>query len=63
MIALCRDSYNHQKGFCKENGVPPLVRLLRGSRTTERTLLSVIRAFRTLCIGNYDIGAEDVTVL
>ncbi|KAL6484349.1 hypothetical protein MHYP_G00063940 [Metynnis hypsauchen] len=51
VIALCQDNCTHQKGFCKENGVPPLVRLLRGSRTTERTLLSVISALRTLCIG------------
>ncbi|XP_036428581.1 ankyrin and armadillo repeat-containing protein [Colossoma macropomum] len=51
VIALSRDSCTHQKGFCKENGVPPLVRLLRGSRTTERTLLGVISALRSLCIG------------
>ncbi|XP_066541904.1 ankyrin and armadillo repeat-containing protein isoform X2 [Hoplias malabaricus] len=51
MIALSRDSRENQKRLCKENGVPPLVRLLRGSRTTQRTLLSVITALRTLCIG------------
>uniref|UniRef100_A0A8C7GJE3 Ankyrin and armadillo repeat containing n=1 Tax=Oncorhynchus kisutch TaxID=8019 RepID=A0A8C7GJE3_ONCKI len=51
VIALSRDSRSHQDGLCKENGVPPLVRLLRGSRTTERTLLSVIRSLGILCIG------------
>uniref|UniRef100_A0A673YJB1 Ankyrin and armadillo repeat containing n=1 Tax=Salmo trutta TaxID=8032 RepID=A0A673YJB1_SALTR len=51
VIALSRDSRSHQDGLCKENGVPPLVRLLRGSRTTESTLLSVIRSLGILCIG------------
>ncbi|XP_046699065.1 ankyrin and armadillo repeat-containing protein isoform X1 [Silurus meridionalis] len=51
VIALSRDCHAHQYGLCKENGVPPLVRLLRGSRTTERTLLAVIAALGTLCIG------------
>ncbi|XP_019910387.2 ankyrin and armadillo repeat-containing protein isoform X2 [Esox lucius] len=51
VIALSRDSRSHQDGLCKDNGVAPLVRLLRGSRTTERTLLSVIQALGVLCIG------------
>ncbi|KAJ8012881.1 hypothetical protein DPEC_G00047480 [Dallia pectoralis] len=51
LIALSRDSRSHQDGLCKANGVAPLVRLLRGSRTTERTLLSVIRALGVLCMG------------
>ncbi|XP_022535803.2 ankyrin and armadillo repeat-containing protein [Astyanax mexicanus] len=51
VIALSRESCTHQKILCRENGVPPLVRLLRGSRSTERTLLSAICALRTLCIG------------
>ncbi|XP_057191221.1 ankyrin and armadillo repeat-containing protein [Triplophysa rosa] len=51
VMALSRDSCAHQNGFCKENGVPPLVRLLRGSRTTQKTLLSVIKALGFLCIG------------
>ncbi|XP_026768541.3 ankyrin and armadillo repeat-containing protein [Pangasianodon hypophthalmus] len=51
VIALSRDCRAHQKGLCRENGVPPLVRLLRGSRTTEKTLLSVVTALGTLCIG------------
>ncbi|XP_077072517.1 ankyrin and armadillo repeat-containing protein [Siphateles boraxobius] len=50
-IALFRDSRTHQEGFCREKGVPPLVRLLRGSRTTQKTLLSVIKALGCLCIG------------
>ncbi|KAJ8403521.1 hypothetical protein AAFF_G00352930 [Aldrovandia affinis] len=51
VMALSQDSRSHQDGLCKEKGVPPLVRLLRGPRTTERTLLCVLRALRTLCIG------------
>lgn len=51
VMALSRDSRAHQDGFCKENGVPPLVRLLRGSRTTQKTLLNVIKALGFLCIG------------
>lgn len=51
-IALIRDSRTHQDGFCREYGVPPLVRLLRGSRTALKTLLSVIKALGCLCIGN-----------
>ncbi|XP_036395920.1 ankyrin and armadillo repeat-containing protein [Megalops cyprinoides] len=51
VIALTHDSRTHQDGLCKEKGVPPLVRVLRGSRTTQRTLLSVLRALASLCIG------------
>ncbi|KAG9349421.1 hypothetical protein JZ751_027864 [Albula glossodonta] len=50
-MALSQDCRSHQDGLCKEKGVPPLVRLLRGSRTTERTLLCVIQALGALCIG------------
>lgn len=52
MIALSRDCRAHQNGLCRENGVPPLVRLLRWSRTTENTLLGGVAALRALCIGN-----------
>ncbi|XP_053482162.1 ankyrin and armadillo repeat-containing protein isoform X2 [Ictalurus furcatus] len=51
VTALSRDCRAHQNGLCRENIVPPLVRLLRFSRTTERTLLSVVTALGTLCIG------------
>ncbi|XP_064167188.1 ankyrin and armadillo repeat-containing protein [Anguilla rostrata] len=51
VVALTQDCRAHQDGLCGENGVPPLVRLLRGSRTTQRTLLCVLQALRTLCIG------------
>ncbi|KAK2904788.1 hypothetical protein Q8A67_006587 [Cirrhinus molitorella] len=51
VIAFSQDSRTHQDGFCMENGVPPLVRLLRGSRTALKTLLSVIKALGCLCIG------------
>ncbi|XP_042620108.1 ankyrin and armadillo repeat-containing protein-like [Cyprinus carpio] len=46
-----QDSCAHQDGFCRENGVPPLVHLLRGSQTALKTLLSVIKALGCLCIG------------
>ncbi|KAG7330805.1 hypothetical protein KOW79_004774 [Hemibagrus wyckioides] len=51
VIALSRDCRTHQNGLCRENGVPPLVRLLRWSRTTENTLLGGVAALRALCIG------------
>ncbi|KAI1899449.1 hypothetical protein AGOR_G00061910 [Albula goreensis] len=51
VMALSQDCRSHQDGLCKEKGVPPLVRLLRGSRTTERTLLCVIQALGAMCIG------------
>ncbi|KAF5903381.1 ankyrin and armadillo repeat-containing protein, partial [Clarias magur] len=50
-IALSRDCRTHQNGLCGENCVSPLVRLLRGSRTTERTLLTALTALGSLCIG------------
>ncbi|XP_041940339.1 ankyrin and armadillo repeat-containing protein [Alosa sapidissima] len=51
VIALSHDCSAHQNGLLKENVVPPLVRLLRGTRTKERTLLSVITALASLCMG------------
>ncbi|XP_061081751.1 ankyrin and armadillo repeat-containing protein [Conger conger] len=51
VIALTQDCRTHQDGLCAEKGVPPLVRLLRRSHTTPRTLLCVLQALRTLCIG------------
>uniref|UniRef100_A0A8C9S3X3 Ankyrin and armadillo repeat containing n=1 Tax=Scleropages formosus TaxID=113540 RepID=A0A8C9S3X3_SCLFO len=51
-MALSRENRSHQDGLCQEEVVPPLVRLLRGSRTTEKTLLSVIGALGTLCTGD-----------
>ncbi|XP_050975889.1 ankyrin and armadillo repeat-containing protein isoform X1 [Labeo rohita] len=50
-IALSQDSRTHQDGFCRENGVPPLVRLLRAPRTALKTLLSIIKTLGCLCIG------------
>ncbi|XP_033103193.1 ankyrin and armadillo repeat-containing protein-like isoform X2 [Anneissia japonica] len=51
MIALTRASIAHQLKFKKEEGILPLVRILRSSKTSERVLLTVIRALGTLCIG------------
>ncbi|KAI5281304.1 Ankyrin And Armadillo Repeat-Containing Protein [Manis pentadactyla] len=51
VIALSKDSRMHQNKICEENGIAPLVRLLRIRELAEGTLLSVIRAVGSICIG------------
>ncbi|KAM3916003.1 ankyrin and armadillo repeat-containing protein [Leptodactylus fuscus] len=51
VIALCKDSKQHQDELCEGNGIGSLVRLLRSSRTAETTLLNIIKALGTMCIG------------
>uniref|UniRef100_A0A8C4Y7U7 Ankyrin and armadillo repeat containing n=1 Tax=Gopherus evgoodei TaxID=1825980 RepID=A0A8C4Y7U7_9SAUR len=51
VIALSKDSKLHQNQICEGNGIGPLVRLLRSTKIAEGTLLSVIRALGTICIG------------
>ncbi|XP_070097508.1 ankyrin and armadillo repeat-containing protein isoform X3 [Equus caballus] len=51
VIALSKDSRMHQNQICEGNGISPLVRLLRISKIAEGTLLSVIRAVGSICIG------------
>ncbi|XP_003801083.1 ankyrin and armadillo repeat-containing protein [Otolemur garnettii] len=51
VIALSKDSRMHQNQICEGNGIAPLVRLLRISKIAEGTLLSVIRAIGSICIG------------
>ncbi|KAJ6665216.1 hypothetical protein lerEdw1_004265 [Lerista edwardsae] len=51
VIALSKDSQVHQNQICQGNGIAPLVRLLRSSRIAEGTLLSVIKALGTMCVG------------
>ncbi|MEE6490361.1 hypothetical protein FKM82_015857 [Ascaphus truei] len=51
VIALSRDSKRHQDQICEGNGISPLVRLLRNSRVAVGTLLSIIKALGTMCIG------------
>lgn len=51
MIALTRESFDNQNEIKKENGILPLVRILRSTKTVERVLLTVIKALGTLCIG------------
>lgn len=51
VIALSKDSEIHQNQICEGNGIAPLVRLLRSGRIAEGTLLSVIKALGTMCIG------------
>ncbi|XP_052605332.1 ankyrin and armadillo repeat-containing protein isoform X2 [Peromyscus californicus insignis] len=51
VIALSKDSRIHQNQICEGNGIAPLVRLLRINKIAEGTLLSVIRAVGSICIG------------
>uniref|UniRef100_A0A8C5L516 Ankyrin and armadillo repeat containing n=1 Tax=Jaculus jaculus TaxID=51337 RepID=A0A8C5L516_JACJA len=51
VIALSKDSRLHQNQICEGNGIAPLVRLLRISKLAEGTLLSVIRAVGSICVG------------
>ncbi|KAM9248462.1 ankyrin and armadillo repeat-containing protein [Dugong dugon] len=51
VIALSKDSRMHQNQICEGNGIAPLVRLLRITKVAEGTLLSVIRAVGSICIG------------
>ncbi|XP_037018877.2 ankyrin and armadillo repeat-containing protein isoform X2 [Artibeus jamaicensis] len=51
VIALSKDSRMHQNQICEGNGIAPLIRLLRISKLAEGTLLSVIRAVGSMCIG------------
>ncbi|KAG8432789.1 hypothetical protein GDO86_017145, partial [Hymenochirus boettgeri] len=51
IIALCKDSRHHQNQICEGNGIEPLVRLLRNSKIADGTLLSIIKALGTMCIG------------
>ncbi|XP_054977984.1 ankyrin and armadillo repeat-containing protein [Sorex araneus] len=51
VIALSKDSRLHQNQICEGNGIAPLVRLLRISKIAEGTLLSVIKAVGSICIG------------
>ncbi|XP_033006819.1 ankyrin and armadillo repeat-containing protein [Lacerta agilis] len=56
VIALSKESEMHQNQICEGNGISPLVRLLRSGRIAEGTLLSVIRALGTICIGEANIN-------
>nr|BAC26765.1 unnamed protein product [Mus musculus] len=51
VIALSKDSRMHQNQICEGKGIAPLVRLLRINKIPEGTLLSVIRAVGSICIG------------
>ena len=51
MIALTRESFDNQNEIKKENGILPLVRILRSTKTIEKVLRTVIKALGTLCIG------------
>ncbi|XP_018428916.1 PREDICTED: ankyrin and armadillo repeat-containing protein [Nanorana parkeri] len=51
IIALCKDSKHHQDQICEGNGIGPLVRLLRNPKVADGTLLSIVKALGTMCIG------------
>ncbi|XP_077867464.1 LOW QUALITY PROTEIN: ankyrin and armadillo repeat-containing protein-like [Saccoglossus kowalevskii] len=51
MIALCRTDIINQNRIKEENGISPLVRLLRSHKTSQRVLLTIIRSLGTLCVG------------
>ncbi|XP_038077595.1 ankyrin and armadillo repeat-containing protein-like isoform X2 [Patiria miniata] len=56
MIALTRASSDNQNRIEKENGILPVVRILRSSKTSERVLHMVIKALGTLCVGVANIN-------
>ncbi|GAB1284957.1 Ankar protein [Apodemus speciosus] len=56
VIALSKDSRMHQNQICEGNGIAPLVRLLRINKIAEGTLLSVIRAVGSICIGVVEVA-------
>ena len=51
MTALGTEDIESQNRIAEQGGIPPLVRLLRSHKTSERVLLAVIKALGTLCIG------------
>ncbi|NXG27708.1 ANKAR protein, partial [Dromaius novaehollandiae] len=51
VVALCQESRHHQNQICEGKGINPLVWLLRNGKIAEGTLLNVIRALGTMCIG------------
>ncbi|XP_077978159.1 ankyrin and armadillo repeat-containing protein-like [Glandiceps talaboti] len=51
MIALCRTNIVNQNRIKEENGILPVIRVLRSHKTSERVLLTVIRCLGTLCVG------------
>jgi len=51
MTALGTEDIESQNRIAEQGGIPPLVRLLRSHKTSERVLLAVIKALGALCIG------------
>ncbi|XP_062434919.1 ankyrin and armadillo repeat-containing protein [Rhea pennata] len=51
VVALCEESRHHQNQICEGSGISPLVWLLRNAKIAEGTLLNVIRALGTICVG------------
>uniref|UniRef100_A0A4W3JVB7 Ankyrin and armadillo repeat containing n=1 Tax=Callorhinchus milii TaxID=7868 RepID=A0A4W3JVB7_CALMI len=58
VISISKDNKEYQNQICAANGIPPLVRILRRSESTVRTLLRAIVALGTLCIGVAYINNE-----
>ncbi len=51
MTALGREDMENQNRIAEQDGLKPLVRLLRQPKTTGKVLLSVIKTLGTLCLG------------
>ena len=49
--ALGREDIESQNKIAEDNGIEPLVRLLRSAKTTEKVILAVIQVLGTLCVG------------
>lgn len=51
MSALCRENIEYQNKVCDYGGIEPLVRLVKSSKSSERVLITAIKALGILCIG------------
>lgn len=50
MIALVTEDVNYQNQILKENGIDPLIRLLRTDKTSNRVVLSIFETVAALCV-------------
>ena len=60
MMALCRENVYFQNKICEEGGIEPLVRLIKSTKSSEKVLLTAIRALGILCIGKEGAHAFDM---
>ena len=50
MIALVLEDINYQNQILKENGIDPLIRLLRIEKTSNRVVLAIFETIGALCV-------------